>query len=128
MEPLFWRQLLDWDECPLNGDVSLIELTDAKIICSGAVIQGTPSRPGKVSPEWRCPLNRGNCKMEPPFREHPQDQEKCPLNGDVPSIEGNGKCKRCKLKWNLHSRGDCKVQTSIQGTPSKLGEVVTNVA
>ena len=93
--PLFWGHLWDYDKCPLNRDVPLIESTDTKIMCSGALIQGTHSvsGPGKVSPEWRCPLNRGNCKVEPPFRGHPRDQEKCPLNGDVPSIEVTAKCK-----------------------------------
>ena len=43
-------------------------------------------------------------KVEPPFRGHSQDQEKCPQNG-----------------------GDCKVQASIQGTPSESGEVAMNV-
>lgn len=49
-------------------------------------------------------------KVEPPFRGHSQDQEKCPQNGDVSSY-----------------RGDCKVQASIQGTPSESGEVAMNV-
>lgn len=39
--PLFWGHLWDYDKCPLNGHVPLIELTDARIMCSGAHIQGT---------------------------------------------------------------------------------------
>lgn len=49
-------------------------------------------------------------KVEPPFRGHSQDQEKCSQNGAVSSY-----------------RGDCKVQASIQGTPSESGEVAMNV-
>ena len=62
--PLFWGHLWDYDKCPLNGHVPLIELT-----------------------------MQGLCVVEPTFRGHTesQDQEKCPVNGDVPSIEANAK-------------------------------------
>jgi len=104
VEPSFRGHPQDQEKCPLKRDVPSIEET-AK--CKDA----KEKMPGKVSPEWRCPLNRDNCKVEPPFRGHPQDQEKCPQNGAVSSY-----------------RGDCKVQTSIQGTPSEPRNVATNVA
>lgn len=58
---------------------------------SGASLQGTFRGPRQVSPEWRCPFNRGywykhNTTVEPPFMGHPLDQDYCPLNRGVHSI------------------------------------------
>lgn len=35
--------------------------------------------------------------VEPPFRGHPQNQDTCSLNGDVPSIEGT----HTKIIWTI---------------------------
>lgn len=58
---------------------------------SGASIPGTFRGPRQVSPEWKCPFNRGywykhNTTVEPPFMGHPLDQDYCPLNRGVHSI------------------------------------------